>query len=137
MKRFLGSAALALALGLPAAAYAATSTPAKAPDTLTLRGVISAIDGKWDVTLHDNNGFVEDVALHRGTIIAPTGLRLTPGMQVSIVGYQNHATFDAERIVGPAGAQSAPGFGRNATLVPQEVPNGTFQTQGPTAAGGG
>jgi hypothetical protein len=131
-----GAAAIAVALTLPAAASAAMSSPAQAKDTYTLRGVITQIDGKWDVTLHEPSGFIEEVALHPGTVVAPTGLRLAPGMQVSIRGYQDHATFDAVRIVGPADAQASRRAG-GMSLLPEAIPNGSFETQGPIAAGGG
>jgi hypothetical protein len=139
MKRFLGSAALVAILGVPAGANAASVHAAAKPDTMTIRGVVSAIDGKWTLTVHDDRNFIENIALHPGTVIEPTGLRLEPGMRVSVLGYQDNANFDADKILGPVNAQPTPHAdgAPSATLMPEEIPNGTFQTQGPTAEGGG
>ncbi len=39
--------------------------------------------------VRDEQGYVDNVQLHQGTIINPTGITLEPGMVVSILGYNS------------------------------------------------
>jgi invasion protein IalB len=140
MKRLLGTAAIAAALALPSGAFAATSQSAQQQhDNMTIQGVVSSIDGKWNLTVQQDSGFIQNVALERGTVIAPTGMRLATGMQITVVGYEDGPYIDAVRIAGPVGAATWHGTAGSGigSLMPQEIPTGTFQTEGPTAAGGG
>ncbi|MBV8154829.1 MAG: hypothetical protein JOY98_10430, partial [Candidatus Eremiobacteraeota bacterium] len=59
------------------------------------------IDGTWNITVLDGNGYVDNVVLHQGTIINPTGLTLAPGMNVTILGNPNGDEFDANEIDTP------------------------------------
>jgi len=74
--------------------------PAAAPATPseTITGRIVAVSGAFRLTLADDRGFNDDVALQRGTIIVPTGLTLAVGMNVSIQGYNAGNTFAATEI---------------------------------------
>ncbi|HYZ15289.1 MAG TPA: hypothetical protein VE591_02765 [Candidatus Acidoferrum sp.] len=106
MKRFLISglivAALAAPFAAPLAAQAAeVPTYATASSEQTVHGQISSINGKYSLTVRDNRGFLDNVSLHQGTIINPTGLQLEPGMRVTVVGYADGATFAANEIDTP------------------------------------
>jgi hypothetical protein len=134
----MSSAAIVTALVLPGEAMAAQ--PA-APSGQVIRGVINSINGKYGLTVEVGEGFQDNVTMHQGTIINPTGLALKPGMRVAIAGHADGNTFDANRIVTQLvdGENTlVPNAGRSATtLIPHEIPNGTFQTDGPSAVGGG
>jgi hypothetical protein len=140
MKNLIGTAAIAAALVLPVGASADALSYAKPSADRTVQGVISSINGKYGLTVHDDRGFLDNVTMHQGTVINPSGLRLAPGMRVTIAGYTNRATFDANRIAGPVDAQNTlvrSTNGRTPSLIPEAIPNGTFQTTGPSAVGGG
>lgn len=73
----------------------------------TLRGTIAGFDGKYHLRLRDERGWFDDVTLHQGTVITPRGLRLQPGMRVTIRGAADGTTFDADEIEAPD--ETAPG----------------------------
>ena len=89
-------AALAVA-ALPLAASAQTYVP----ESQSISGTIQSINGTWNITVLDGNGYVDNVVLHQGTIINPTGLTLAPGMNVTILGNPNGDEFDANEIDTP------------------------------------
>jgi hypothetical protein len=102
-------AAATLAAGLiapaPAAAqdvpsYARTQVQAQGQDA-QIKGRIRSIDGTFAITVDDEQGYVDNVRLHQGTIINPTGLTLTTGMSVTILGYNAGNTFNANQIDTP------------------------------------
>lgn len=103
--------ALTGALLLPVLALAATSLPAAAqtqpvpsyaqPGDTTIHGVVRSVDGKYTITVRDANGYVDNVTLHDGTVINPTGLTLAPGESVTIAGQANGGTFMANEIDTP------------------------------------
>jgi hypothetical protein len=64
----------------------------------TLSGTIAVFDGKYHLQLRDERGSLDDVTLHRGTVITPTGQRLTSGMHVTISGTTNGGSLDADEI---------------------------------------
>lgn len=66
-----------------------------------IQGTVTSINGAWNITVADTNGYRDSVALHQGTIINPTGLTLAPGMNVTINGYADGADFDATQIDTP------------------------------------
>jgi hypothetical protein len=95
------AAVAALLAVLPALPAAAQPTPAYAYrlGNRTLRGVVVRFTpGAFGLGLLDDRGFVDNVALHPGTIILPIGLTLQPGMRVRVRGYAAGSAFDAERI---------------------------------------
>ena len=51
--------------------------------------------------VRDVRGYVDNVTLHQGTIINPTGLTLAPGMVVSILGYNAGPFFAANEVDTP------------------------------------
>ena len=97
-KQLLG-AAIAAALISPAVASAQDVSYAGGNEQV--QGTIAAIDGTWNIEVNDSNGYTDDVALHQGTIINPTGLTLEPGMNVTIDGYADGNDFDAMEIDTP------------------------------------
>jgi hypothetical protein len=142
MKRLVSSALVVAAVVLPLAALADSQGNATSVGTQTLSGVIDSVDGKFDLTVRDNRGSLDRVTLHRGTIINPTGLQLEPGTTVTIIGHANGGAYDADTIDAPlvaANRSTPPAQGRTPAEapVPMEVPSGTFETEGPSAEGGG
>jgi hypothetical protein len=101
----------------PPAATPPTYATASADEQIT--GQISAIPGKYALTIRDTRGFLSNVSLHQGTIINPTGLKLQTGMRVTIHGTNAGATFAANEIdtpytvalVQPVGAAYGFGYG--------------------------
>jgi hypothetical protein len=142
MKRLIGFALIAAALVVPVAALADPQSSATSVRTSRLGGVIDSIDGKFSLTVRDNRGSLDRVTLHRGTFINPTGLQLEPGMPVTIIGHADGNAYDADTIDGPLTVvnRSTRRDERSTPAkvpVPTEVPDGTFETHGPSAEGGG
>jgi hypothetical protein len=114
----LGSTAVASAQSAP---MAAPPVPAAAPVTPptyalpatgeTITGHITSITGKYTLEVRDDRGFVDNVTLHQGTIIIPTGLTLQAGMQVTVTGSNAGATFAASQIDAPYTVALVPGYG--------------------------
>src|SRR5580704_4194841 len=75
--------------------------PAQAPDDANIHGRILQFDGGYNLQVRDEQGYVDNVQLHQGTIINPTGLTLAPGMVVSILGYNAGQFFAANQIDTP------------------------------------
>jgi hypothetical protein len=96
----LGAALAATALISPAIASAQDMAFGGGPGQ-QIQGTVSSIDGTWNITVSDASGYSDNVALHQGTIINPTGLTLEPGMSVTIDGYADGSTFDATEIDTP------------------------------------
>jgi hypothetical protein len=107
------SAALAGILVLPLAAPA-QGVPSYATGEETIHGTVSGFDGKYDLTVRDDRGFVDNVRLHDGTIINPTGLRLAGGMTVTIYGHADGNHFSATEVETP--------YHRSYAYVPYAVP---------------
>lgn len=103
MKRQLTALAALLFLGFPLAAMAQVPSYATSAygDDQQIRGRISSFDGGYNLQVRDDAGYVDNVQLHTGTIINPTGLTLAPGMVVSIIGYNAGAFFGANEIDTP------------------------------------
>jgi hypothetical protein len=81
-------------------AGAVTPSYALPSDTETIKGRIMSVH-HYDVAVRDGRGFVDNVEMHQGTIINPTGLTLAPGMEVSVVGYNRGQTLAATEIDTP------------------------------------
>ncbi len=102
-----GAATLALGtLTAPIAAAAQDGVPSYAQPAYvssdeTIHGRIRSVDGAFTVLVDDDRGFIDNVRLHGGTIINPTGLSLSPGMTVTVLGVNAGATFDANEIDTP------------------------------------
>jgi hypothetical protein len=102
----------ALILGLPLAIVAQPAIAQDQPsyartqnapdeDDGQIRGRITGFDGAYNVRVTDENGYADNVELHEGTIINPTGLTLAPGMIVSVLGYNAGPYFAANEIDTP------------------------------------
>jgi hypothetical protein len=79
----------------------------------SIHGRIYSIDGTFNITVTDDNGYMDNVQLHQGTVINPTGLTLAPGMEVTIAGYSGGQVFEANEIDTPYtyyGARPVPVF---------------------------
>jgi hypothetical protein len=96
---FLSAVALAGAIA-PAAAGAQVPSYARNGDD-TIRGTVASINGKYNISVRDDRGYVDNVSLHDGTIINPTGLTLAPGELVTIAGRPAGGTFVADEIDTP------------------------------------
>jgi hypothetical protein len=81
--------------------YATVSDP-------SIAGTVERIDGKYRIHVRDRRGYIDDVSLHQGTIINPTGLQLQPGEHVTIYGNPSGSTFQANEIDVPATVAIAP-----------------------------
>ena len=67
----------------------------------TIHGRIYSINSTFNITVTDDNGYMDNVELHQGTVINPTGLTLAPGMEVTIAGYGGGSAFEANEIDTP------------------------------------
>ena len=106
MKRFFtGAVAAACLSGLlaaPVSAQAPTyARPSYASNEEMIRGRVLSFNGAYDLQLRDDRGFVDNVRLHPGTVINPTGLSLEAGMSVTIYGYNRGTIFAANEIDTP------------------------------------
>jgi opacity protein-like surface antigen len=66
-----------------------------------IRGRVTAFDGHYGLTVRDDRGYIDNIRLHQGTVINPTGLTLAAGMVVSVVGYNAGSYFAANVIDTP------------------------------------
>jgi hypothetical protein len=85
-----------------------------------IRGTIANFNGATTIYVRDVRGYIDNVTLHKGTIINPTGIRLQAGYPVTISGHADGTTFVADQIdtpfrrvyaYGPAYVYPALGFG--------------------------
>jgi hypothetical protein len=109
----LGTLALGAALAVaafPSVAAAADRPSYASPDEDTVHGRIVAIDDDFHISVRDDNGYVDHVQLHQGTIINPTGLSLHPGMVVTVLGFNHGPTLDANEIDTPYNVVPAYGY---------------------------
>jgi hypothetical protein len=102
----LTAALAALAFSASIAAPIATMAQdlpsyAQGSDDAQIRGRIASFDGAYALSVRDDQGYLDNVQLHEGTIINPTGLTLAPGMVVSILGYNQGPYFSANEIDTP------------------------------------
>jgi hypothetical protein len=67
----------------------------------TIRGTVSSFNGTYTMYVRDVRGYIDNVTLHKGTIINPTGIRLQPGFAVTISGRTSGSTFLADQIDTP------------------------------------
>jgi hypothetical protein len=105
---FTGLIALALsAVPLPSFAQTAAGAAPAAPPSYgrradeSISGRVTSFDGGYNLQVRDERGFIDNVQLHQGTIINPTGLRLAPGMAVTVYGVNRGPVFAANEIDTP------------------------------------
>jgi hypothetical protein len=82
----------------PPPSYARPATPSGEE---TIAGRVASYDGKYQLVVNDDRGYVDNVELRQGTIINPTGVRLAPGMRVTIAGVNRGPAFVANQIDTP------------------------------------
>ncbi len=97
----LASCAAAAPLAAQAQDEPSYAQPQYAQADAQIRGRIASFDGGYNLTVRDERGYIDNVQLHDGTIINPTGLTLAPGMIVSILGYNAGPYFDANEVDTP------------------------------------
>jgi hypothetical protein len=106
VKHFMAAIAALILLG-PGAANAQVPSYAQPPeaapvnDDLQIRGRVASFDGEYGLSIRDERGYLDNVRLHPGTIINPTGITLQPGMIVSVIGYNAGEYLDANEIDTP------------------------------------
>jgi hypothetical protein len=89
-------------LGLPSIGLAQEPMPSYATTKVeTIRGTVSSFNGTYTMYVRDVRGYIDNVTLHKGTIINPTGIRLQPGFAVTISGRTSGSTFLADQIDTP------------------------------------
>jgi hypothetical protein len=88
-------------LGSSSFAAAQPERPTYASREEVLHGRIRAISGQYDLQVSDERGFIDNVRMHKGTVINPTGLALAPGMSVTVLGYAHGSVFEANEIDTP------------------------------------
>jgi hypothetical protein len=96
-----GALAAAVAFLIGPSVANADGLPSYASAEQTIRGRIASVNGTWNITVNDDNGYQDSIGLHHGTIINPTGLTLEPGMNVTIIGYNAGNVFEANEIDTP------------------------------------
>jgi len=102
LKQILAAvAALTLAAPLAAQAQEVPSYASSAQADQQIQGRITGFDGEYNLAVLDDNGYTDNVQLHDGTVINPTGLSLAPGMVVNILGYSDGSVFDANEVDTP------------------------------------
>jgi len=132
--------AAAAAVAVPVAAFAQADAPApsyaqqpsySSPEDV-VRGQIVAFDGGFNLQVRDERGFVDNVVLHQGTIINPTGLRLSPGMTVTVRGVNRGHALDANQIDTPYTTYGAvPAYGYPVAVAPYYAyPYGLYPAYG-------
>ena len=100
--RTLAVAAFAALSFAPAAAFAQDGMPSYAThEGETIKGTIKSFDGAYTMYVRDVRGYVDNISLHQGTIINPTGIRLEAGYPVTITGHPSGNTFVADEIDTP------------------------------------
>ena len=115
MNRFLtgavAAACFAGALAAPVLAQNSTPSYAARPSYAnteeTIHGRVVSFDGGYNLRVRDDRGFVDNVRLHPGTVISPTGLTLAGGMTVTIYGQNRGSFFAANEIDTPYHEQAA------------------------------
>ena len=103
------AALIALAAAAVPVGSFAQSEPAAAPATPpsygradeSVKGRVASFDGAYSLQVRDDRGFIDNVQLHQGTVINPTGIRLTPGMAVTVYGVNRGPVFAANEIDTP------------------------------------
>ena len=75
--------------------------PSYGSDEETIRGSIVSFDGGYNLRVRDERGFIDNIELRQGTVINPTGLRLAPGMSVTVRGVNRRSVLAANQIDTP------------------------------------
>lgn len=95
------SLALLAPVAVQAQDHPSSARPATRGGDRQIRGRVTSFDGRYRLEVRDENGYQDNVTLHDGTIINPTGLTPAPGMAVTILGYNAGSYFAANEIDTP------------------------------------
>jgi hypothetical protein len=99
-------------LGTPTIGLAQDTMPSYAVGKgETIKGTVSGFNGTYTMYVRDVRGYIDNVTLHQGTIINPTGIRLQSGYPVTIYGRTSGSTFLADQIDTPYRIVSGYGYG--------------------------
>ncbi len=82
----------------PARPSGAVPSYASPSSEQSVHGVVVNFDGKYALQVRDRRGYLDNVRLHQGTIINPTGLPLRNGERVAVYGYNAGRAFAANEI---------------------------------------
>lgn len=93
--------AAVIPLGAFAEGEAAGAPPSYGRADDSVKGRVASFDGAYNLQVRDDRGFIDNVQLHQGTIINPTGIRLVPGMSVTVYGINRGSVFAANEIDTP------------------------------------
>jgi len=88
IKKYFKSVAGTALVAMFAVAALPLAASAQAEDQ-QIQGTVQSINSTFNITVLDSNGNLDNVELHQGTVINPTGLTLAPGMSVTIDGYDD------------------------------------------------
>ena len=111
--RYISALIAAAAIAFPAIASAQTDAapaaqtpsysqpPSYGSSEDVVRGQIVSFDGGLNLRVRDDKGYIDNISLHEGTVINPTGLRLATGMSVSVRGVNRGNVLDANEIDTP------------------------------------
>jgi hypothetical protein len=92
----------------PAPSYA---SPSYGSNEDVVRGQVVSFDGNYSLRVRDEHGYIDNVELHQGTIINPTGLKLVAGMSITVRGVNRGNVLDANQIDTPYNSYaSAPAY---------------------------
>jgi hypothetical protein len=106
---FKAAVAALLALGVCAPALAQAgpggppsyARPSYANDEAHFAGRITAIYGPYDLDVRDSHNYTVRIHLHDGTIINPTGLKLSVGQSIQVHGLKQPSSIEANEIDSP------------------------------------
>ena len=104
--KLVAALGVAAALAFPSLAGAQSYPSYATAPQQTIKGTITGFNGQYTVYVQDEKGYGDNVQMHDGTVINPTGIRLQSGMRVTIYGYPNGSVFQAYRI-----DTQTPGYG--------------------------
>jgi hypothetical protein len=120
------AALLVAACLLPASAGAETPTyarPLPSGDQI-VTGIIDDFSGKYGLTLRDDRGYLDNVRLHQGTVIEPTGTQLRAGMHVTLIGHPEGRVFVVDEVDVPQSEAAPPAYVSPFAPYPDYVPYG-------------
>jgi hypothetical protein len=101
IKTLTAALIVASAVGATASQAMAQTAPTYATQDQQIHGRVISFDGAYTLKVRDDQGYVDTVELHQGTIINPTGITLSPGMVVSVDGYNAGSFFAANEVDTP------------------------------------
>jgi hypothetical protein len=104
---FCAAASFALPSLVGAQTYPSYSTASQQ----SVKGSITGFNGAYTLYLQDDKGYGDNIQMHDGTVINPTGIKLQEGMRVTIYGYANGSVFSAYRIDVTGSTYSDNGYG--------------------------